>query len=79
MTDKAIFITFSDGYYKFLLDEGEIITFEEINPFVLKKFDLKKDKTLEGKTFLITYSDVYDDVEDDYFYNKIENLIIVTE
>lgn len=79
MTDKAVFITFSDGYYKFLLDDGEILIFEEINPFVLKKFDLKKDKTLEGKTFLITYSDVYDDVEDDYFYNKIENLIIVTE
>lgn len=79
MTDKAVFITFSDGYYKFLLDDGEILIFEEINPFVLKRFDLKKDKTLEGKTFLITYSDVYDDVEDDYFYNKIENLIIVTE
>lgn len=79
MTDKAVFITFSDGYYKFLLDDGEIITFEEINPFVLEKFDLKKDKTLEGQTFLVTYSDIYDDVEDDYFYNRIENLIIVTE
>lgn len=71
--EYGIFKKYFDGYYLFLMDNEEIIVFEEIAPSIIKKFDLKSD-TFKGKSFEITYSEYVQDDDDDFLSFKIEKL-----
>lgn len=62
-----------NGYYQFLMDSGEIIVFEEVYPPVLKKFDLKSSEYV-GKSFLITYSEIMENNDEDFIIYRIEKL-----
>lgn len=71
--EYGVFVKYYDGYYKFLMDNGDTIIFEEIPRLAIKKFDLKSD-TYKGKSFEITYSEHIDDDDDDFIIYKIEKL-----
>jgi hypothetical protein len=77
--ESAIFIGYFEGYFEFESEYGHSTIFEEINPQVLKNFDLGKDEKLIGKEFLITYSEKVIDEIEDLRVKKIENLIMIIE
>ncbi len=72
--EKAVFKRYENGYYTFGIENGEDLVFEEINPRVLQHYDLKTDKTLIGETFEISYTERYEDDEDDLLVYRIEAL-----
>lgn len=67
----AVFKSYKNGYYKFWLENGEELAFEEVHPRALKQFDLKNDKSLIDKDFRITF--VEDGNGDDVIY-RVESL-----
>lgn len=77
--ESVIFVGCIDGYFEFKSEYGYSIIFEEINPQVLKNFDLIKDEKLLDKEFLITYSEKVIDEVEDLKILKIENLIMILE
>ena len=77
VTLKGLFKEYSNGAFSFELENKDIIDFEEINKNVLIKYDLKSS-TFKNKTFLITYKEIFDDLDDDDFVVfKLENLEIL--
>ena len=73
----AVFVSYIAEYFEFVLDDGKALIFEDINPYVLKKFNLIEDDTLIGKQFLINFSERIIDEED--LVSKIESLIMILE
>ncbi len=71
--EYGVFKKYYDGYYQFVMDNGETIVFEEVSRAVIKKFDLKSD-TFKGKSFEITYSEYIEEDDDDFVSFKIEKL-----
>ncbi|MEZ4798032.1 MAG: hypothetical protein R2785_12790 [Flavobacteriaceae bacterium] len=70
----AEFVSYRNGYFTFLFDNGEDMVFEEVHPRVLKQYDLKNDKSLINKKFRVSFVEVYDDVDDDFLIYRIESL-----
>ena len=77
--ESAVFVGCIDGYFEFKSEYGYSIIYEEVNPQVLKNFDLIKDEKLLDKEFLITYSEKVIDEVEDLKILKIENLIMILE
>ncbi|PKV48082.1 hypothetical protein [Aquimarina sp. MAR_2010_214] len=71
--EYGVFKKYYNGYYQFIMDNGDILIFEGITKFAINKFDLKTDK-FQGKSFEITYSEYRDDDDDDFITYKIEKL-----
>ncbi|HZW62024.1 MAG TPA: hypothetical protein VFF15_00105 [Flavobacteriaceae bacterium] len=70
----AVFKSYKNGYYTFEFDNGEDMVFEEAHPKVLSQYNLKTDKELVGKTFQLTFSEVFEDTDDDLVIYRIESL-----
>lgn len=70
----AVFKSYKNGYYTFEFDNGEDMVFEEVHPKVLSQYNLKTDKELVGKTFQLTFSEVFEDTDDDLVIYRIESL-----
>ena len=70
----AVFKKYENGYYTFLFSNEEEIIFEEVDPRVLHKFDLKNDKSLINKTFTLNFVEVFDDDDEDFLIYRIEYL-----
>ena len=71
---EAVFLSYKDGYFKFLFESGEDMIFEEVHPRALKQFDLKSDKSLVGKSFRVSFVEVIEDSEEDFVIYRIESL-----
>jgi len=71
---EAVFISYKDGYFKFLFETGEEMVFEEVHPRALKQFDLKNDKSLIGKSFMVSFIEVIEDSDEDFVIYRIESL-----
>lgn len=71
---EAVFISYKDGYFKFLFETGEEMVFEEVHPRALKQFDLKNDSSLIGKSFLVSFIEVIEDADEDFVIYRIESL-----
>lgn len=71
---EAVFISYKDGYFKFLFETGEEMVFEEVHPRALKQYDLKNNKTLIGKSFMVSYIEVIEDADEDFVIYRIESL-----
>jgi hypothetical protein len=71
---EAEFLSYKEGYYTFLFENGEELIFDEIHPRVLKQFDLKNDKSLINKSFKITFIEVFEDSDEDFVIYRVESL-----
>lgn len=60
------FITYAYGYYSFELEDGEVLSFDEVKKTVVEKYDLKSDH-FNGQKFKIYYSIIIDDMDDEDF------------
>ena len=75
--ETVIFKSHKNGFYTFTLDNGEDMVFEEIQPYILMRLDLKNDKSLLNKVFhLAYYEDIVDD-DDDFIIYRIEYLELI--
>ena len=72
--ETAVFIKYENGYYTFLFKNGDNMVFEEAHPRVLKYFDLKHDKSLLNQKFKLSFTEVFDDDDEDFLIFRIENL-----
>lgn len=73
-SERATFDTFHDGYFTFILESDEAIVFEEINRFILEKYDLRNVE-FRGKKFDITFSENIEDLDDeDFVIYRLEKL-----
>jgi len=75
--ETAVFKKFENGYYTFLLDNGDDMIFEEVHPRVLHKFDLKNDKLLINEKFHLSFVEVFDDEDEDFIIYRIEYLELI--
>lgn len=74
MTSIGIYMGYKDGYYSFVLENNDVIDFEEINKMILVKFDLKSDELKERK-FEINYKEIIDDLDDeDFIVLKLDSI-----
>jgi len=74
VTLVGVYQGYTNGYYVFELENGDIIDFEQINKKNLEHLDLKSS-SLKNKSFEITYKEIFDDVDDeDLVIFKLENL-----
>ncbi len=74
MTSIGVYMGYKDGYYSFVLENNDVIDFEEINKIILVKFDLKSDE-LNGKKFEIVYKEIIDDIDDeDFIVLKLDSI-----
>ncbi|HLV15585.1 MAG TPA: hypothetical protein VKY41_10415 [Xanthomarina sp.] len=71
---EAEFLSYEDGYYTFLFENGEELVFDEVHPRVLKQFDLKNDESYINQCFKITFVEVSGDEDDDFVIYRVESL-----
>ncbi|WP_299260186.1 hypothetical protein [uncultured Aquimarina sp.] len=62
-----------NGFYQFIMDNGDTIVFEEASSLAIKKYDLKNDR-FKNKSFEITYSEYIEGNDEDFVSFKIEKL-----
>lgn len=73
----GIYSGYREGYYTFILEDSDVVVFEEINKMLLIQFDLKSDE-LKGRKFEIMYKEIIDDLDDeDFVVLKLEKLKII--
>lgn len=72
--ETAVFKSYENGYYTFLFENGLDMVFEEIHPKALYQYNLKGDSSFVGKTFKLTFSEIFEDSEDDFIIYRIESL-----
>ncbi len=77
--ETVIFKSHQNGFYTFTLDNGVDMIFEEINPQIQMRLDLKNDKSLINKLFYLAYSEDIADDEDDLIIFRIEYLELINE
>lgn len=70
----AVFKSYENGYYTFLFNNGEDMVFEEMHPRVLKQFDFKNDTSLVDKPFKVSFTEVFDNADDEFLIYRIESL-----
>lgn len=75
--ETAVFKSYKNGYYTFLFENGEDMVFEEIHPKALYQYNLKTNTSFIGKTFNLTFSEVFEDSEDDFVIYRIESLKLI--
>lgn len=74
VTLVGVYQGYTNGYYIFELENGDIIDFDQINKKNLEHLDLKSS-SLKNKNFEITYKEIFDDLDDeDIVIFKLENL-----
>ncbi|REH54667.1 hypothetical protein C7448_102190 [Tenacibaculum gallaicum] len=74
VTLVGVYQGYTNGYYIFELENGDIIDFDQINKKNLEHLDLKSS-SLKNKSFEITYKEIFDDLDDeDIVIFKLENL-----
>lgn len=74
LTFTGVYVGYIEGGYVFHLENDDIIDFDQVSPKVLKEFDLKSSK-FRNKSFEITYSENFDDLDDeDVVFFKLEQL-----
>ncbi len=74
ITIIGTFLGFINGTYTFHLENNDVIDFDEINTKIFEEFDLKST-SLKNKVFEITYSENFDDIDDeDIVVFKLEQL-----
>jgi hypothetical protein len=71
---EAEFLSYEDGFFSFLFENGEELVFDEVHPRVLKQFDLVNDKSFIGKSFKINFIEVFQDNDEDYVIYRVESL-----
>ncbi|HLV38660.1 hypothetical protein [Xanthomarina sp.] len=71
---EAEFLSYKDGYYTFLFENGEELVFDEVHPRVLKQFDLKNDENYVNQAFKITFVEVFQDNDEDFVIYRVESL-----
>ncbi|CAM1369450.1 conserved hypothetical protein [Tenacibaculum litopenaei] len=77
MTAIGVYAGYHDGNYTFVLENNEVIDFDQINTMILEHFDLKSTQ-LKGTRFEINYIELIDDVDDeDYISLKLNQLTLV--
>ncbi|WP_237275784.1 hypothetical protein [Tenacibaculum ovolyticum] len=77
ITIIGTFLGFIKGTYTFHLENNDIIDFDEINIKIFEEFDLKST-SIKNKIFEITYSENFDDIDDeDIVVLKLEQLKLV--
>lgn len=64
ITIIGTFLGFINGTYTFHLENNDVIDFDEINTKIFEEFDLKST-SLKNKVFEITYSENFDDIDDE--------------
>ncbi|GGG40367.1 hypothetical protein [Bizionia arctica] len=74
MMRVAEFLSFEDGFYTFLFENGEELVFDEVHPRVLKQFDLKHDESFINKSFKITFVEVSQKNDEDFVIYRVESL-----
>jgi hypothetical protein len=72
--EKAVFKKYEDGYYTFIFDSGLEMIFEEVHPKVIHQYDLRNDRSLIGETFEISFTEIFDDSDEDFVIYRIERL-----
>jgi len=75
--ETVIYKKYENGYYTFLFENGEEMVFEEVNPRVLHRFDLKNDQSLINKKFYLSFVEVFDDDYEDFLIYRIEYLELI--
>ncbi|WP_445958097.1 hypothetical protein [Yeosuana sp.] len=71
---EAVFISYKNGYFKFLFESGEDMVFDDVHPRILKQFDLKNDTSFIGKSFKISFLEVIENSDQDAVIYRIESL-----
>ncbi len=74
---KGIFISYKDGYYHFVFEDGVDIVFEEVHNNILLKYNLKSDVSLMGNLFHLSYSEKIADDDEDLLIYKLEYLELI--
>ena len=64
VTLVGVYQGYTNGYYVFELENGDIIDFKQINKKNLEHFDLKSS-AFKNKKFEITYKEIFDDADDE--------------
>lgn len=75
--ETAVFKSYENGHYTFMLNKGVYMIFEEVHPQILLKYDLENDKTLISKVFHLAFLENKEYVEDDFIIFRIEYLELV--
>lgn len=75
--ETAIFKSFENGYFTFIFENGSDMIFEEIHPKALYQFDLKNDRSLIGKEFVLNFTENFTDDDEDFVIYRIESLKLV--
>ncbi|MDY0779567.1 hypothetical protein [Tenacibaculum sp. IB213877] len=74
VTTIGVFKEYTNGYFTFELESGDLIDFEQINKNVLAEFDLKTTQ-FKNQRFEIIYKEIMDDLDDeDFVVFKIDKL-----
>jgi hypothetical protein len=71
---KVIFKSYENGYYTFRFEDGLDMIFEEVHPRIRLKYDLIHDKSMINKTFHLTFSERFEDDDENLMVYKIEYL-----
>lgn len=76
MMYNGIYVGYIEGGYIFHLENDDMIDFDQINPKILEKYNLKSDE-YKNRSFEITYSENFDDLDnEDVVIFKLEKLIL---
>lgn len=75
--ETAVFKSYDNGCYTFILNKGVDMVFEKVHPQILLKYDLKNDKSLLSKVFHLAFLENKEDVEDDFIIFRIEYLELI--
>jgi hypothetical protein len=70
----AVFKSYENGYYTFMLNKCEAMVFEEVHPQILLKYDVENDKTLISKLFHLAFLENKENVEEDFINFRMEYL-----
>lgn len=74
---EAEFLSYNDGFYTFLFENGEELVFDEVHPRVLSQFDLKNDKRYINQFFKITFIEVPGNTNEDLVIYRVQNLKLI--
>lgn len=74
---EGVFEKAHDGYFTFMMEDGERITFEKVHSKVMLDFDLSTNAFV-GKRFEISYTEEVDDEDEDFIIYQINNLKLVS-
>ncbi len=74
VTSIGVFKEYSNGYFIFELENGDILDFEQINKNILSEFDLKNNQ-FKNQRFEVVYKEIIDEDDEDFMVFKIDKLV----